>query len=473
MVIASHPTIEEAIINFLAKVNPNIEGEKILDYKIPELLLLITDSVGEKNHHILSKVLEVLSKIARTRLGAEQIVEANGVRIISRLLPYCSDDHSSAIVFGSQVLASLAQIDEAKLAISNIAMPCMIKVFEKIGRLEENNNVSPCIAELFITLSVFAIYNDANKVIISSSSIPRISKTIVEHYGNDINILGSCATMIANVSYKRLCSTHQLLTSNIMGTLTQTCIEKLTVDVHEKDIERILVAIANVCNSQENSALMYSIDGTVDFVVHLLQQSDKPSIIRDAAIACTSMCFESEVARRHYCHKECIEALIDIVLRLGMYDETIEDKEESKAAEAATWALIALTMDPTASHKFENILHDFESLLQLYLQTDSETVLEAGSMFVSILLPSTETKKTLASEGRRSFIENQGGDQIIQRCMSNVYFCDEALCPSWLLQSILILDSEINEIKKFNKLSAADCFSQFDLYRLIEPHNLI
>ena len=164
---------------------------------------------------------------------------------------------------------------------------------------------------------------------------------------------------------------------------------------------------------------------------------------------------------------------MDIVLRLGMHDETIEDREESRAAEAATWALIVLAMDPTALQKFENSVQDFGSLLQLYLQTDSEIVLEAGSMFVSILLPSTETKTILASEDRCSFIEKQGGDQIIQRCMNNVYFCDRALCPSWLLQSTSILGKNINEIEEYDKLIAAHFLSQFDLYQLVEPSNLI
>jgi hypothetical protein len=469
----SHPTtIEDAIVAFavsLAQLDTTIEEDKLLEYDIPQLLLLIAEKVGECNWNVIEKVFHVLSKISHTKAGSEKIIKSNGINVISKLL-LCHNDNPQMVLFGSQVLAFIAQIDSTKSTISNTAIPCLVHIINKASKMDVET-YSPYIAQVFVTLSVFALYSDANKILISGSSIPNASTIILEQF-NDVQTLGACATMIANVSYKRPCAAHHLLSSGLVEMLVQTCAEKLSVDEHQKQLEQVLIVIANVSNSQENSSLTYSIDGIVEFIVHLLQQADKPSVIRNAAIACASMSWDCNVARRHFCHAAAIEALIDIVLRMGMYDETDEDREESKAAEAATWALLVLAMDVTASQRFEDNAHDFQALIQLYLQTDSEIVLLSGSMFVSALLPSTSTKKILASEGRQSYIENQCGGQVIQRCMNEVFFCDEALCPSWLLQSISILSTKTSDTEEYGILSVKDYFKQSELYQCIKPDSL-
>ena len=469
----SHPTIEGAIIQFadtLTQIEASIEGENLLEYNIPDLLLFIAGKVGNHSTSVIGKVFRLLKKLSSFKAGSEQIIESDGVSIISRLILFHNEDPQT-LLFGSQILASLAQVERTKTSISNTAMPCLIDTVEVIGNMDDEV-YSSCIAQLFSTLSVFALCTDANKILISSSSIPNVSKIILERF-NNAHILGACASMIANVSYKRPNAAHYLLTSGIVSALIKACAEKLSIGVHDNELEKVMIAIANVSNSQENSSLMYSIDGTVDFTVRLLQQSDKVSVIRSAANACITMSWDCNAARRHFCHAVAIEVLMDVILRMGMYDETKEDKEESKAAEAATCALIILAMDITTLQRFEENVQDFQALIELYLQTDSRNVLLSGSMFVSVLLPSTNAKRIFVSEGRRSFIENQGGGRIIERCMNEVFFCDEALCPPWFLQSISILNKEHDKTKEYNCSNGVEFLNQSGFYECIEPASLI
>ncbi len=461
--------MEEAIVNFatsLAQINTNAEKEKLLEYDIPRFLLLTASNVGSCD--VVEKILHVLVPLSHLRKGSMKIMESGGVLVISQLL-LSHYHHSNIILFGCKILSSIASLPGAQSTISNKVIPCLEEIVEKIAVID--NNIAPSsIAQLLNCLGVFGLRNYSNKILISSASIPQTLKLMLEQR-NDAEVLGAYASMIANISFKNPCAAHNFLASDMIDTFIQKAVEKLSVGINDDELEKVLMMISNLSNSQENSSLLYCIEGIVEFVVHLLQQSEKVNIIRNASIACASMSYDSPVTRRHFLSRATIEALVDIVLRMGMgLNETQEDKEESKAANAATWALISLASDVTSLQRIGDNLQDFQALIQLYLQTGSEDVLLSGSMLMSALLPSLDNKKALVTEGRISLVENQGGGLILKRCMNDIFFCDEALFPKWFSSSLAILGTNI--VNDENIWNEQHYYDQTELFQCIMPEIL-
>ena len=471
----SFPIMEDAIVSFLNQIDLiNDKEEKLVQYKFPTLLLLITDTIGTENKEVREKVLNVLNKVSTAKLGSEEILKSDGISIITNLIRQ-NNDHYSAIESGFRVLASIAQL-RGDSTVSNVVIPCVIGVLENVcismDALTDPIHVyKQCVAQIFTTLSVFALSSQANKVYIANSSIPEMSKMIIPYFGNDSRVLGSCASMVANLSYQQPCVAHSLLASDMVDTLMRHYMDLVTAEDDEHVIHKMMVAIANLCNSVENSNIMYSIDGLVDFIVYLLQESDSALVIRNAAITCASMSFECAVIRRHFCNSNVIEKLVDIVLRLGMHEESETDKDDTMASEAASWALVVLcTSDKVAMQILESNSEDFQNLLHLYIQTESGCVLKAGAMLVSSLLPSTQTKRSLVTEGRISVVESFGGVKVINKCIENIYSCEETVLPVWLLQALSMLN---NDTEVHKSLQASDLFEHDQFFQCLHPNKLV
>ena len=465
--------IEDAFIVFassLLHLNENQE-HKLEKFDVGGTMLHILEQGGHRDCTVACAILKTLAKLCLSSEVVKAQVESEGIHVISRTLQH-NTNHSDVILFGCQILSNLGP--KANTSIG-IAIACLEAIM-----LNYDSNISvSCINQLFSTLGVFASINDANKLLIASCSIPSEATRIIEEQvePNVRGVLGSCAVMVANVSYRQTTASLALLESGLIASIIRICRETYfslnddCEDNFDEDIEHVLIAIANVSNSNENCSTVCSIEHSIEFVIQVLQQSDNTSLIRFAALACASMSFDCDYAKRLFRHAHAIEALIDIVLRLGMHDDSHDDKEESAAAEAATRALCTIFTDKVAMSVLDNNVEDFESLVQLYLQTESEIVLLGGSMLVSVLLPAPFIRRSLAAEGRQSFIESKGGEEIIQRCFNKVYFCDEGLCAPWFSELLSILFHDHDEENKSGQ-QIQDCFLHSDLHSSIDVYKI-
>lgn len=462
---------EQAFIKFatsLLNLNHQQEEKNVLKYGVPDILLQILDKVGPQSCSVASILLETLSSLKE---DTKFIIDSAGIPVIYRTLQYHNNDNR-VVLFGCKILSSVGSAHKANAAVGR-AISCLSEV---LRNFDKEVSLS-CVAQVFSTLSAFARFSDANKLLIALGSIPQEAIKVIDlRVKFDLigtQLLGSCAAMVANVSYKQVAAAQALLESGLVTVMMQKATEIMSSTFQtndtdsQEDIEKVLIAIANLSNSDENCSTMCSIENSARFVIDAVQQSDDANVIRYAALACASMSFKCKYAKRSFCHANAIEALIDVILRFGLHNETNEDKEELRAAEAATKALCTICTDKAALRIIEHNFQDFESLIQLYLQTESDEVLLGGSMFISLLLPSSQVRTILATEGRKSFIENKGGEEVIQRCFNSVYFCDESLCPSWFLVSVALFFKDcVEEAEDARQIT--NYFNHSDLYTSID-----
>ena len=423
---------EAAIVSFaqslsLATPSNDSNVDTILNYGVPKVLLTILSSdsaISSDCQSISENVAKSLFDIANLdQRISRQVAKDGGVEIMSRLISQCK--HDQTVLYASKVITVLSLIEEDRRSTGRLVL---VELMKSAG---DELFSEDCISSILLALANIALQSDANKNIISSNVPQSLNKTRVPSLAT--------ATLICNASFRNTCAAYNFLQSGIVDELIERCID-IVIDETEDCLllQRMMMMCANISNSQQNQCLLQSNANLILLITRILQIAEDASLLKAACKACASLCYDSTTARRSF-GKDGAIALVDIILRMGLHDETNADKLESITTEAACKALSCLIIDDMIREQLTANLEDIQSLIQLFLQTESlDIVLPGGATVVSAMLPSEDEKAALVSEGRLSFIEKEKGALVLSRCLKSTYSNDDDLQPVWLKNAIKI-----------------------------------
>ena len=421
-------TPEDILVSFLSDLSlSDFDPRSLLEYGIPSLLLMILNKdavvLGDQSL-IASTALKNLYFLLDDSQIRDQIVKECGLDTLSRIVKESTCD--IAISYSAKALGEIFKgKSESNGSTALISL---------MNKLECPSISEECKSSIVSALANASLVSEANKVFISS----KITATDVPVSSKSNECVSSICAMVMNSAYCNTSAAYNFLESGTVELLVSHG-KHMIENIGENFlvIERMLDMLTNLSNSRQNQSLVESIEDAIPFVTEVLLVAEEPSLLNKACRACASICYFTNSARRDF-GKECLTTLTDIILRMGLYNDTDEDEAESATAIEACKALSSLVADDLMKEQFlDNNMQDIRSLIQLFLETESNEVIIGGAMIVSILLPSSRKEQNeLIAEGRLSFIENENGKAVLQRCAKECHYDDLDLQPQWLRNAI-------------------------------------
>jgi len=418
-------TPHDILVNFLADLTlSDFDHRTLMEYGFPSLLLMIlnTDVVvlGDQSL-VASTALENLCQMLDDSQVQDQIVKKCGLDTLSRIVTDCKCD--DAVSYSAKALGIIFRDKRESNGITT-ALTSLVKKLECPSISDE------CKSSIVSALANASLISEANKIFISLN----ITATDISSKSNEC--VSSICALVMNSAYFNASAAYNFLESGTVELLVSHG-KHMTENFGNGEnclvIGRMLDMLTNLSNSRQNQSLVESIEDAIPFVAEVLLVAEEPSLLNKACRACSSICYFTNSARRGF-GKECLASLTDIILRMGLYNDTDEDEAESATTIEACKALSSLVTDDLMKEQFIDNMQDIRSLVQLFLETESNGVLIGGAMIVSILLPlSREEQNALIAEGRRSFIEHENGKAVLQRCAKECHYDDLDLQPQWLI----------------------------------------
>lgn len=454
--------IIEQFASNLLELNVNANANDLIRDGVPRALLCLCNA----GYPLVSKTIFLFTTNEALR---SNLIENDGIQLLS-----------SAIGAGVEHSRNTTVVSFIAKAIVNLVS-------------DQNVNFPARLPE--VVLDCFEFVNDilphvvgilANICRESQAISSKVSKDLPPLHGFDFNVdsIIAVSSLIANSAHGSLHLSSEYLQSGLVEKLLSHGIEMIQpsfdMDEYVKRAKlNLLIMLSNLSNSRQNASLVESHQDIVLFIQKALIISDDLQILERACKACQSICFYTNSARRAF-GEETFLGLMDIALRMGLYDETEIDRHESQVAVEACKALCSIVVDPMMKEKICSHVDDVESFLKLILETESTSVLKYSSMMASLLLPSLDEKREMLEEGRTSVVESKGLEKAIERVIDECFHHDYNEMPHWLLLAKdvieLRLETHIEDAEKMKgtKLRSQEyekCmdhfFNQKDLYESI------
>ena len=436
--------IDEVFIDFSLKLvelaDDSVGVDEILKFNTPGIILGILKEAacGDKTLDHLSLAICKFSLLHDD--VRRSIIQAGGISTCRRLINERKTTRS--VIYSLMMLVSLAQLHEYMANFNKALEDVLLLLDNEVETLstERSTPLSDAILEYaLLALCNFIKGNDSNRSLVTSSQVPNHLKIIIDKRKDNCRILAAAANLICNATYRNQYSSRRFLECQSFSSLVNIISDRPGDSTVDTDL---FLGVMMACSNLSNDEAIIS-TGVIDEVGRLLQSCDDAQILKRAALACASMSYKSTESRRLFGKSGCVEALVDIVLRMGLLNESDEEKEDAKAAEASSWALVALLKDKRNAQILNEDMEDLKGLVELYLQTESSQCLIAGAMVISVLLPLQEEKEVLIEEGRKSPVEYAGGGGVLERCRDE-YQIVQNVHPSWLTAALAVV--KINEI---------------------------